>query len=327
MKKRVLCGILSGLLVLSLAGCGAAGKKDTAEVKKINIAYQYGLAYAPAVIAKEKDLIEKAYEEQTGEKVEVTWTQMNSGADINTGISAGEIQVGFVGVGPALTGITNQVGYKVFSNVSGQPHGAMTNDEDITSLESLVGSDKQLAVVNIGSFQHIVLAKALVNEGLDAHALDQNLIAMKHPDGMSSLETGSVAVHVTTSPYLQQERQEENLYEIPSVSAAWSPEDSFIVGVAGTDLYENDQELYQAVCEGISDAIDMINDDVEAAAGITCESSGNTLEDEIRYMKDGKYSTRTSKLFELAQFMGENKFIDNSPETYQDLVFDNVQGD
>ena len=59
----------------------------------------------------------------------------------------------------------------------------MTNDKNIKSLGDLIGSDDLIAVVNIGSIQHIILAKALKNAGYDAHALDANLVGMKHPDG------------------------------------------------------------------------------------------------------------------------------------------------
>lgn len=313
-------------MLFSLAGCG--GKKSSnGEDAKINIAFQYGLAYAPLVVAKEQGLIEKAYEEATGNKVEVTWTQMSSGPDINTSISSGDIQVGFMGVGPAVTGVMAGVGYKIFTNLSGQEHGMMTNDASLTSLDSIVGSDKQIALVNIGSIQHVILAKALYEAGLDPHALDSNLVAMKHPDGMTALQTGSVACQVTSSPYIFKEQEDEDLYEVKGVSEAWTVEDSFIVGVASESMKEDNPELYKALCEGISDAIDYINNDVEGAAQLTHEFNGNTLEEEVEYLKKGRYSTETSKVLVLGQFMGEQKFIDKTPEKYEDLVFDNVKGD
>ena len=36
----------------------------------------------------------------------------------------------------------------------------------------------------------------------DAHALDNNLVAMSHPDGMTALMSGSVACQLTTAPYI-----------------------------------------------------------------------------------------------------------------------------
>lgn len=320
----VLCGVILGM---SLLGCGGSAQstEETGNAE-INIAYQYGLAYAPLIVAKEQGLIEKVYEEATGKKVTVTWNQMSSGADINTAFVSRSINVGFMGIAPAITGIANEVGYKIFTNLSGQEHGLMTSDANIKSLDDLVGSDKQIALVNIGSIQHIILAKALANAGHDAHSLDSNIVAMKHPDGMSSLESGSIPCHLTSNPYLYKELENESLYEVAGISDVWSVESSFIVGIASEDLKTNDSEAYDALCKAIAEAIDYINANPEAAAELTCEFNGNTKEDELKYMQKGNYSVETTGIFDLATFMSSNGFIDKSFADYSDLVFDNVKG-
>ena len=213
--KKFLTSILVGVLLFA-GGCSNANDNATSNVAgnaekeaevELNIAYQYGLAYAPLVVAMENNLIEKAYKELTGKEITVTWHQMSSGADINTGIASGSLNVGFMGVGPAVAGISKNIGYKIFTNLSGQEHSLMTNDETIKSLEDLVGSEKQIALVNIGSIQHIILAKALSDNGLDPHSLDSNIVVMKHPDGLTALESGSIALHLTSSPYILRKRR------------------------------------------------------------------------------------------------------------------------
>lgn len=329
MKRMISSLVAMGLVAALISGCGNTentAKENNKETTKIAIAYQYGLAYAPALIVQEKQSIEEKYKESTGKEIEVTWTQMSSGADINTGIASGNIDIGFMGIAPAITGCMNEVGYKIFTNVSGQEHGIMTNKEEIQSLGDLVGSQEQIALVNIGSIQHIILARALQNAGYDPHALDTNIVAMKHPDGMNALQTGNVVCHLTTNPYLRIERQDSSLHEVSGISEVWTKDDSFIVGVASETLYEEDQELYQAVCDAISEAIDLINTDKEEAAKFTYELDGNSLDEEIAYMEDGTYSVETTGIFELAKFMSEAGFIDKAPEAYTDLVFDNVSG-
>ena len=332
-KWAALC--MSSVLLLAGCGNGGQGSKETGSEGKeaagqevtLNLAYQYGLAYAPLGIMKEQQLIEKAYEEATGGKVTVNWNQMSSGADINTGISGGSLDGGFMGVGPAVTGVTKGVGYKIFTNLSGQEHGLMTNDENIKSFDDLIGSSNQIALVNIGSIQHIILGLALENAGKDPHALDSNLVAMAHPDGMAALESGNVSCHLTSSPYIFQEREESNLHEITDVTEVWGKDDSFIVGVASVKLHDENPQLYQALCDAVKQAVDFINDSPEEAAKITCEFDGNSEEEELAYINKSKYSIETSRIFELASFMGRTEFIDNAPESYEDLVFDNVTGD
>lgn len=326
--KKLVCAVLTVAMAFSLCACGAGSSKNTEDgAVELNIAYQYGLAYAPLVVAKENKLIEKAYEEATGKTVTVNWIQMNSGADINTGIASGELNVGFMGVGPAITGVTKNVGYKIFTNLSGQEHGIMVNDDSINSLNDFVESDKQIGVVNIGSIQHIMLAMALDNEGIDPHALDSNLIALKHPDGKTSLESGNIAAHVTSSPYIYMERNNDSLHEIESVKNAWTKDDSFIVGVASISLHDSNPELYKALCDGIGEAITYVEDNSEETAKLTYELDGNTIEDEVAYLKGGHYSVETKSVFRMASFMFENSFIDSDPVSYENLVFDNVVGD
>ncbi len=299
-----------------------AGKGDT-----LNLAYQYGLSYAPAVIAQDQKYIEDAYNKATGGTLTITWNQMSSGADINTAIAAGELDGGFMGGAPAITGVTKGLGYKIFTNLSGQEHGMMSNDPSISSLGDLIGSDKQIALVNIGSIQHIILGKALSENGYDAHALDANIVAMKHPDGKAALESGVVSCHLTSSPYIFAEKENPDLHEIKEVSEAYKTDYSFIVGIASEDLYNNKPEVYKALCDGIQAGMDLLNSDPEKAAAITCELDGNTPDVELDYIKKGAYSAETNKLFELASFMYANDFLDNDPVSYENLVFPNVSGD
>lgn len=330
MKRRILALVLCISTLFSVVGCGTTSqesKKQSQESITLNIAYQYGLAYAPLIIVQEQKLIESSFKEATGKDVTVTWTKMDSGADINTGFASGSIDVGFMGIGPAITGITKGTGYKIFTNLSGQEHGFMTNDKAITSFDDLIGSDEQIALVNVGSIQHIILAKALADSGYDPHELDSSIVAMKHPDGMTALETGNIACHLTSSPYIYQEREEDNLYELDAINKAWPKENSFIVGVASEKLYDDNQELYLALCDAISESINYINDNMEEAAKITCEYNGNSLEDELKYLQAGIYTAQTKGVFELATFMAEADFIDSKPESYSDLTFDNVTGD
>lgn len=307
------------------ASAAAASASAEASDATLGIAYQYGLSYAPAVIAMEQGLIEKNYNEATGANVTIEWNQMSSGADINTGITSGSIDVGFMGIAPAITGITKGLNYKIFTNVSGQEHGMTTNDASITSIGDLIGSDKQIALVNIGSIQHLLLAKALADNGYDAHALDSNIVAMKHPDGMTALQSGNVACHLTSSPYIFIERDDDTLHELTEVTEAWTKDDSFIVGVASQTLHDN-EALYQAVCDAIAEGQEFINNNPEEAAKILCELDGNTAEEELELLQKGSYTSETKNLFEMATFMADNAFIDNAPESYETLVYDNVKG-
>ncbi len=98
-------------------------------------------------------------------------------------------------------GVTAGIPYKMYGTIAAQPHELLTNDDSIHSLKDIT-DDKKISVVNIGSIQHILLAMLAKEELGDAHALDNNLVAMSHPDGMTALMSGSVACQLTTAPYI-----------------------------------------------------------------------------------------------------------------------------
>lgn len=331
MKKRFLGLLMVCAVTFSTIMSGAAYADETeaksGEDATLNIAYQYGLGYAPVTIAQDQKLIEAAYKEATGADLEITWTQMSSGADINTAIASGDIDAGFMGVGPAVSGIVSKLGYRIFTNLSGQEHQVMSNDPDVKSLTDLIGSDKQLALVNIGSIQHIILAEALAARGEDPHALDANIVAMKHPDGMAALESGAVAAHLTSNPFLYEEQENKDLHQVDDLSDVWTNENSFLVGICSEKLHDETPDLYNALCEGIAEGQEVIAKSAGDAAKITASYDGNDEETEAKFLEKGTYNAETRGIGDLAKFMFENGFIDSDPGSYEDLVFDNVKGD
>lgn len=304
------------------AASSAAAKGEDA---KLAMAYQTGLSYAPALIAKEQGLIEKHYKEATGADVAIEWTQMSSGSDINTAITSGSLDVGMMGIAPVVTGITSGLDYKICSNLSGQEYGLMTNKASLTALKDLIGSQDQIALVNIGSIGHILLAKALVDNGFGAHDLDSNLVAMSNPDGMNAVQSGNVACNLTYSTFLSAERNDSSLHELTEVAKAWPKENTNVVAVASKALHEK-TELYKAVCDALDEGKQFIASNPEEAANLLSKYDGNTPADELVYLQQGTYNTETKGVLEIAQFMADNGFIKNAPGSYNDLVYDNVKG-
>ena len=319
-RKKLIAIILTLILTVSLAACG--GDSDSGAKNKLTIAHQYGMAYAPLQVMKEQKLIEKYYD-----GVEIEWSVLNSGSAITEGFAGGSIDVGAMGVGPAITGITSGVPYKICPNMSAQPHKIMTNNPKIKSLKDI--KDEKIALVNMGSFQHIVLAMAAKEQLGDAHALDNNIVAMSHPDGMSALLSGSVDCQLTTSPYVFKEAAETGISEVEALESVWPSGNSFIVAVASTSLQEENPELYDAVVKAFDDAIEFLNSNTKEAAEMLCEAEDVDAATMEKWLKDKDcvYSTETKGLMDFANFMSDNGFLENDgPKDISDLVFDNVKG-
>lgn len=181
----------------------------------------------------------------------------------------------------------------------------------------------------IGSIQHILLAMAAKEQLGDAHALDNNIAAMAHPDGMTALLSGSVKCQLTTSPFIFKEAEEEGITEVDAIESVWPEGNSFIVAVASTDLYENNPALYHAVLEAFEDAIAFINDEPEAAAEMLCAEENVDAETYLGWLKDPacSYSTELKGVSAMASFMTEEGFLEDAQfEDISQLVYDGIEG-
>jgi len=311
-------------MCMAMTGCGDSSSGD-GDVAKITIVQQYGMAYAPLKVIEQKGLVEENYDGD----VEVNFQTLNSGASINDAFVAGDVDVGLMGVAPAITGSLNEgVPYKICTNISAQPHKLMTNDSSIKTLKD-IGESDQIALVNIGSIQHILLAMAAKEQLGDAHALDNNIAAMAHPDGMTALLNGSVKCQLTTSPFVFKEAAEPGISEVEAIESVWPEGNSFIVAVASTDLYENNPDLYNAVLAAFDDAIAFINEDPEAAAEMLCVDEDVDAETYLEWLNDPacSYSTELKGVSTMAKFMTEEGFLEDVEfNDISELVYEGVQG-
>ena len=327
MKKIFALMLALSLMLLSTA-CGSKGSNESAsgETAQITIAYQGGIGYAPVHILESKKLIEENYKESTGKDVEVTFQKLDSGADINTGIIGGTIDIGCMGVAPAVSAVAGGVPAKIITNLCSQTHGLMTNDSEIKTLADI--GDNQIALVNIGSFQHILLAMAAEKELGDAKALDNNIVKMSHAEGYAALEAGTYKLHLTSSPFINRERENSKFTEIKAVNEIWPDGNSFLVALASTELKEKNAELFTAVYESFAEAIEFLNTNEKESAEIVAEQLGQDVETTLSDLRDETcmFFGELKGATQMADFMYRAEFIDKEV-SFSDLTFSNVTGD
>lgn len=316
MRRKLFVAIMLTLILVCLGLCGCSSERSEGG-ETLTVAYQYGLAYAPLVIMQEKGLLEKNY---AGE-LEIEWMNLNSGSAINEGILTGDIDVAGMGVGPFVTGATAGVPYKMYATLSAQPHKLMTNREEIHTLSD-IGPEHKIALVNIGSIQHILLAMLAENELGDAHALDNNLVAMSHPDGMVALLSGSVDCQLTTAPYIYEEMETEGVHEVKGLEEVWPEGSAFIVSVVSDKLIEEEPELYEAVVAATEEAIAFINDNPKEAAAIVASKQDYEAEEVLEWMQAPGcvYDSHLNGVMDMAVFMEENGFIEKAPESFDEIT-------
>ena len=113
--KKIVTLVLCVSMLFGLVGCGSSNEDKPLTV---TIAYQGGIGYAPVHVMEVKQLIESNY----GEEIVVKFVKLDSGAAINEGIIGGTIDIGCMGLGPAISGVSAGIPYKVISSLSSQSH-------------------------------------------------------------------------------------------------------------------------------------------------------------------------------------------------------------
>ena len=317
-KKNLIIVVLCLALTMAFAGVGMAAAKGE---KTLTIAYQGGIGYAPVHVMEVQQLIEKYY----GEEITVSYVKLDSGAAINEGIIGGTIDIGCMGLAPAITGVSRGIPYKVISNLCAQSHGLMSNDPSITSLADITIEDK-IALVSTGSIQHILLSMAAEQVLGDPNALDNNIQNMSHAEGMAALESGTVKLHLTSSPFIYQERENEKYTELKELSEVWPSGNTFLVAMASVKLSE-DEALFSAIQQAFAEAITFINENPEEIAQIETEYLGLDMDTVKGYLEqpDSQFFPEVRGAAQMADFMVRAGFIDNGI-TMEQFLFEGVSG-
>ena len=332
MKIRKKLAVVAAAVLVSVfafTGCGSdrdgsSGSTSSESRDSVTIAMQNGMSYAPLTIMKEKKLVEKYCD-----GIEVRWTTLNSGSAVNEGMASGDIDFGAMGLSPAITAVASGLEIKIASSLDSMPNQIMTNDPEIHTLKDVKEDDK-IAAVNIGSFQHILLAMAAEKQLGDAKALDNNIVAMSHPDGTIALTNGTVDLQVTNPPYLYQEMEDTSLHVVEGISEVWPSGNSTIVFTATEEIHDNYRATYDGVIKAVQEAIDFINENPAEAAEILAEAEGLDALDYQRWLEEEEtiFSSECRGIMKVAEFMDKNGFMDReAPKSFSDLAFENVKGD
>lgn len=315
--------ILLTFLVISgfLIGCNSE-KPPSKESLEISIAEQYGLAYAPLQIMKEKKLMEKNLD-----GVKVNWKQMGNTAAIREAMISNQIDVGFMAIPPFLIGWDKGMEWRIASGLSSMPVGLVTYREDINSIRDFSSKDR-IALPQPGSVQHILLSMACETVFNDSHKLDNQLVTMSHPDGMNALlAKKDVTAHFTSPPYIFKELNNKDFHQILSGEEAMGKDYTFIIGVTTNEFHNNNPEIYIAFINGLNEAIEFINENPEESAEILAKEYDIPTEEVLSYITHPgtKYSSTIKGLQEFADFMEKNDYISKSFKDFEEILWEDAK--
>lgn len=302
-KKMIYISMLVIFICTSFIGCKI--KADNEVEKKLIIAEQFGLAYAPVQIMKEKGFLDEELLDY-----EIEWLKLANTTAIREAILADKLDVGFLGIPPFLVGYEKGMDWKIFSALSSSPLGLVSSEERIKSIADIRATDR-IALPQPASIQHILLSMAAKREFGDAKYFDKQLVTMKHPDGMNALLANSdVNLHFTSPPYLFEELKEDSTSLIIDGNECFGDDFTFIVGMTTKSLKEDDI-AFNALNKSLEKSIKFINENKDESIDILLkyyDYDRETLSDYL-YESGIVYTDKVKGLNSFIEFMNDAGYI------------------
>lgn len=313
----------AGVLALTVTGCGGpGGGTGTASgggkagddckggaVHSVTIAYQPGLGYAPLLLIKQQRTLEKAMPD-----VKIEWRQLNSGAAIRDSMISKNIQVGSGGIGPFLVGVNGGVDWKVITALNDMSLHIMVKDPAIKSVKDLKGKGS-IAMPGPDSIQSVVLRKAAKEQLGDAKALDSQIVAMGHPDGVQALIGGQIAAHVTSPPFQSQEaeRGAHKILESYDLFGKHTFNSAFVL----SDFANCNPQFVTSLVDEVTSANKMLTDQpAKAGAILATEMGADAAVVEKQITSEGvSFPVTPTGFGTFAKFMAEVGLLKKVPET------------
>jgi len=258
-KNSVIQIVLGSLIVFFFISCAE-------DKRTVNLAEQYGLAYAPVSAARLKGWFEEEVPE-----TEFKWQTAGNAATVRESILAGKLDGGFMGIPPYLIGKDRGMKWTAAAAVARAELGLVTVHPGVKSLGDIPEGMK-IALPQPGSIQHILLAMAADRELGDAGIFDNRLITLSHPDGLTALMAGSeVKAHFTSPPYLQKELKIPGSRLILDGIEAFGGDFTFIIAVFSDDFIKIHPEELAGIRRAIQRGAVWLNENPDEAAAFLAD--------------------------------------------------------
>ena len=178
------------LCLVLLCSCRFSGDKDSS----IRLAYlQSDLHHLPAFVA-----LEKGFYRREGLTVEVSGI-FKAGPEMMSGFSAGSIDVGYVGLAPAVVAVANKTAaLQVLAQVN-KNGSALVIKKGAPFKQIAELQDRIVAIPGHATIQDFLLRKAFFNSGISGN--DTTVITIKPPEMISVLDAGQIDAFIAWEPY------------------------------------------------------------------------------------------------------------------------------
>ena len=189
-KNRRIIGLIVVIVIFLLIIFTLYGV-STENVETVNIGYLPTDHEAALFVANATKMYEEA-------GIDVKLYEYNNGGDMMSAMASGDLDVGYVGVTPAIYSMSKGVPIKIVAGVQNEGSGLLSHNSSIKSISDLKG--KTVATPGEASIQSVLLKYALKKNGLNISDVESP--SMKVSSMNDALRTASIDAMLTYEPYV-----------------------------------------------------------------------------------------------------------------------------
>jgi len=288
-RKTFIMTALVSVACLAIAvvviGCGSSSSSESSSANpsagapsEIRIGYQ--LIPNGDLIVKDQGWLEAALPDTT-----ITWVKFDSGADVNTAIIGGSLDIGLAGSSPVAAGLSEpmDIAYKVpwIHDVIGAAESLIVkNDSGVTDIAGLAG--KKVGTP-FGSTAHYSLLAALELSGVDPTSV--KLIDLQPPDILAAWQRGDIDGAYVWNPTLADLKADGTVL-ITSEELAQQGKLTADLAVVTNAFADQYPDAVQTWVDQQNKAVQLYKTDPQAAADAVGRQLNISADEALAQMKD-----------------------------------------
>jgi NitT/TauT family transport system substrate-binding protein len=318
------------LAFVALAAC--LPQPARAEVSEVHMSRGLSLGFLPSMIMEEGKLIEKHAAAAGLGEVTVTWFKFSGGVAMNDALLAG--QVDFAGGGPPPFAVLwartrgSAVEVKGVAAMSAAPMYLLTRNPDVKTVRDFGPKDRISVPGAKVSDQAVVLQMAAEQAFGDPKRLDPLTVALSLPDGFTALLSGGEINSQFSGPPFQYQTEvlkQHGIHRVLDSNAVLGGPATFLMMWTTKRFHDANPKTYGAAYAALAEAVDLINRDHKAVAGIFLRMSGEKMgiDEVVRILdqSDMRYSLAPEGVMRYVDFMHRTGVIKVRPDSWKDMFF------
>ncbi len=316
-------------VVVVLSALSAPAVAQAAAQEPVRIGIGSGLAFLPAYICDDLDLIEK-YGKEAHLDLKATFPRFTGAGPLQDALAAGAIDIAPFGVAPLLSDWGKASGSpRQLLAVSGMTTLSpvlLTNRANVQTLADF-GKDDRIAIPAATSPQLYFLQMQSEKQFGKYDKLRSQIVVLSHPQATGELmgEGGPLAGYFSSAPYTEIALADGRIHKVFSGADVIGGKASFLILAASKSYVAAHPGVAAAVAKAMDEAARLIHDDPHHAAEIfLVREPSKTLDVAavaaiIGDIKD-EFGSEVHGVQAFAEFMARHGGLKSPPKSWKEIV-------